>query len=505
MATVNVRGCATQAKREYIDMELFKLSIDICGVQETRCCWASAETKNFYWYFSPNKSKTSHRGTGILVRKSSGIEIKQFRPVSENLCSAWLCKDSIGFLMIVVHIPSDGRMTETFADLSNIIMKIPPEDEYVVLGDFNGHIGSRDTTDYNNLVGKNLLHRESNENGFFTLLLMTQFDLKACNTFSPSKSVLSTWSNNISQSQIDHVLLPVTSKIQIREKTIKAIKPSLFSTDHKILTANIRNGKNISRNQGKRKYVAKIKKWNLQSLDDKKVKQLFAAAVDKKLKHMEETSNTATQWHNLKQIIVTAATETIPIDKKEPKSPKTRRAYSILQKKLQRLEKFKDVDRCKQEVGWARNDFERAKKEHTWKEWQKFFSNIEQVTPSQRVGKTYSFLKQFKSQSRRKPRHYVNQFKWLEALCQSVIDDPSLPLLQESENERIPAPSAQEVIMIIKGFKNGKCPGPDGIPVELLKHASEEYIEKISELIRKVWDDNEAPNEFSETVQVKYL
>lgn len=150
----------------------------------------------------------------------------------------WTCNFE---LQLIIWFPAqkgihnkNKNVSQLFTSLLNVIANIPQEDDYVVLGDFNAHIGSRNATDYSNFVEKSLQHKESNENGFLTHLLMYHFDLRACNTFAKSKSVLTTWSNSIDQSQIDHILLPIASKIQIKEKSIKAIQPLIFKTDHKI-------------------------------------------------------------------------------------------------------------------------------------------------------------------------------------------------------------------------------------------------------------------------------
>jgi len=44
-------------------------------------------------------------------------------------------------------------------------------------------------------------------------------------------------------------------------------------------------------------------------------------------------------------------------------------------------------------------------------------------------------------------------------------------------------------------MKNGKAPGIDTITVELLKSAAEKVEQKIYNLIRKIWQDEQMPKD----------
>lgn len=51
-----------------------------------------------------------------------------------------------------------------------------------------------------------------------------------------------------------------------------------------------------------------------------------------------------------------------------------------------------------------------------------------------------------------------------------------------------------EVKNIIKRFKKGKAPGPDGITTDLVKDLNDENIEHLAKLKRKWWTKKEVPN-----------
>lgn len=374
VATINVRGCALDSKRRCVDSELASQNVEICGIQEARCCWERLQSTNYDWYLSSTSGKTSHRGVGIMVKKNTGVRINSFRAISENVCSAWIFKGELKFIFVVVHIPSDKRMSETFAELANLLSKIPPEDDYMLVGDFNGHLGSEDVNeDFSQYVGERLQHSLSNENGFFTLQLITQFELKVWTTFAKSKSVLETWRNSKSSSQIDHILMPSSSHMNIREKSIYGIWPSHFNSDHKVLIATVRK-QNVLQERP-RTMSQRRENWNAKLLTIPKNKEKFIHAVRDKLNKSDDSPiQPASRWTELKNVIKDAACEAIPPLKKEPMSPKTKHAFDKLKRKLYRQNRFKDVEWCKKEVAWARNNLESVQREHTWKKRRLFFA-----------------------------------------------------------------------------------------------------------------------------------
>lgn len=151
---------------------------------------------------------------------------------------------------------------------------------------------------------------------------------------------------------------------------------------------------------------------------------------------------------------------------------------------------------------WARSNLESVKREHTWKKWKQFFNKIEQIDPSERVKRTWEFLKQFKAISERKPKaNCVSQYDWLQSVYDSVVENQEIELLPEN-GEMIAPPSVEEIKSILNRFRNGTSPGPDEINVELLKNAPDEFLEELQKMIEHIWRENEAPAEILDTVQV---
>ena len=57
-------------------------------------------------------------------------------------------------------------------------------------------------------------------------------------------------------------------------------------------------------------------------------------------------------------------------------------------------------------------------------------------------------------------------------------------------------PSIQELKKAINRMKPGKAPGPDNIPLELLKHSGPGLINRLMLLILKIWETKTLPSDF---------
>lgn len=68
----------------------------------------------------------------------------------------------------------------------------------------------------------------------------------------------------------------------------------------------------------------------------------------------------------------------------------------------------------------------------------------------------------------------------------------------EYNEEEVETPSKEEILETIDKMKNGKAPGVDGIEMELIKHGGEVLRERICDIIRKVWEEERMPEEWSE-------
>ena len=53
-----------------------------------------------------------------------------------------------------------------------------------------------------------------------------------------------------------------------------------------------------------------------------------------------------------------------------------------------------------------------------------------------------------------------------------------------------------ELVHVLKQFKNNRSPGPDGIPIEFFKLLNAEGLNCTLELLNKCWSEEVMPDEF---------
>jgi hypothetical protein len=66
----------------------------------------------------------------------------------------------------------------------------------------------------------------------------------------------------------------------------------------------------------------------------------------------------------------------------------------------------------------------------------------------------------------------------------------------------VPSPSRLEVEIAVAKFKKYKSPGSDQIPVELIQARGEILLLEIHKLINSVWDKEELPDQWEESIIV---
>ena len=69
----------------------------------------------------------------------------------------------------------------------------------------------------------------------------------------------------------------------------------------------------------------------------------------------------------------------------------------------------------------------------------------------------------------------------------------------------VPEPSAFEVELVIGKLKNHKSPGIDQIPAELIKAGGRIVCSVIHKLIISIWNKEQLPEEWKESIIVLYL
>ena len=103
-----------------------------------------------------------------------------------------------------------------------------------------------------------------------------------------------------------------------------------------------------------------------------------------------------------------------------------------------------------------------------------------------------SIIKDKSQQMSRWVEHYSELYHRETKVTEEALDAVSpLPCMFELEDE----PNMDELVAAIDRLPQGKAPGMDGIPAEVVQVAGEPFMENLHELLLKCWRDGEVPQD----------
>jgi endonuclease/exonuclease/phosphatase family metal-dependent hydrolase len=534
IGTWNVRGGSNYKKREMLDNIMNAEDIIICCIQESRMVTCTTQTKNYIWHCTSDNQKT---GAGVAIATRKGVRVIRKHIISNN--SMAITTEIMGTRIKIVscYIPPDERRKIEHLKLQEYLTTEEVGTETIILGDFNARIGTDDLTyEDRNYIGEQLYHKQTSTGGWLLKNLLHMQGLVLKNTFSGSRTVKITFSNGKSQSQIDHVLMKKNGALRI--KKIRATWTTL--SDHKLLVVPLDERKEENSDSRKRKRdhqdqdettttQSNLKRsrtttvksnWNLELLAipekaskyaDELKNRLDQAIRNKQSEHTtvpaelaSRTSNVdddSMEWEEVKECIINAANDTLHTPK-PPISPRRKEAG----RRLERARKMRSLDWknpiWKQRENDAKAEKEEAYRRSFWKDCEKMMNDLnDEKMPQVRLRKILRFMKKFKSQTKTK-KQYIPMRKWQQELEKSCNGEQTTLFEEEERVDHNEEPSREEIKEIIANMKNRGAPGIDGINAELLKYGPDELLEKVYDIILKVWRSNEVPDEWKMTVQI---
>ncbi|KAK6757328.1 hypothetical protein RB195_015261 [Necator americanus] len=144
LATLNV-GTLTGRSRELTD-SLRKRRVDICCVQETR--WEGSKSRELGNGYKLIYHGTSNRnGVGTILNESFRNSVTAVDRLSDRLMAVKVETGEVELRVVSAYAPRMGCSEEEKAcfweDLEQYVQPLEGEEVLLILGDFNGHAGSR--------------------------------------------------------------------------------------------------------------------------------------------------------------------------------------------------------------------------------------------------------------------------------------------------------------------------------------------------------------------------
>ncbi|XP_048483178.1 craniofacial development protein 2-like [Plutella xylostella] len=243
---------------------LQKRRINIACLQETKWKGTKArELSDGYKFFYCGKDG-KRNGVGIVLDKDLKNNIIEINRVSDRIIYIRILLGDLALTIMSVYAPQAGcdeRIKEKFwEEFDTTLMNVPSDDQLVIGGDFNGHVGKYNH-DYERVHGGKGFGSRNFE-GECILEMATAFDLALVNTYFQKKDEhLITYKSGQHATQIDYML---TRRSDIKKvKDCKVIPGEPLTSQHRLLVVEL--DIDLNRINYRQKHVPKTKWWLLQN------------------------------------------------------------------------------------------------------------------------------------------------------------------------------------------------------------------------------------------------
>ncbi|XP_047490986.1 uncharacterized protein LOC125040474 [Penaeus chinensis] len=507
-------------KTAVINNELSRLDVDIVALQETRLAEAASlreKDYTFYWHGKPKDERREH-GVGFAVKNSLLKMIEPPTNGSERILTMRLNTTTCPVTLISVYAPtlmaSSDTKDEFYENLCATLLKVPPKDQVILLGDFNARVGS-DYEAWPSCLGK-LNVGKVNENGQRLLEFCTRLNLCVANSFfqtKPQNKV--SWRHPRSKHwhQLDLVLVRRSNLNSI--KVVRSYHSADCDTDHLLVCCKVKLSP-------KKMFFSKAKgkpRLNTANMQDPVLVSQFTNLFEKEYSIIE-SDQAEKRWQSLKSAMHSCALATFGRKKNKssdwfetkskilnPVIVKKRQMQCVYNKHPSRenLYKLRQArNEAKQMVRRCANDY-----------WMELSQHIENASATGNIRAMYEGIKtatgptQIKSAPLKSSSGelIVDKGKqldrWKEHYSvlysrQSTVSESALAAMEQLSvlHELDEMPTISELSKAIDQLAPGKAPGSDEIPPDLIKQYSEinKRIGKaagtLSKLTESLWENS---------------
>jgi hypothetical protein len=300
VGTLNV-GSMVKKSAEVADM-LSRRKVDVCGLQEVRFKGEGVRFMqggdNCRYKMFWKGGKEGLNGVGIAIKEEFARDVLKVSRVSERLMAVELVVEGVQIMFIVVYAPQVGRIQEEkeayYDELYDFVGKVKVK--FIVLGDFNGHVGSKNEG-YEGIHGGNGFG-DRNDEGEALLEFAMSFDLMVANTlFMKEPAKLVTYESGPVKTVVDYILVSKWDRSNVIN--VKAIPGEECVSQHKLLIMDMTIARRIKREV--RRAGGKLRAWKLRDDPGKEEYRGQIEQVEIKGDSVQE------RWSNLEQEVRSTA------------------------------------------------------------------------------------------------------------------------------------------------------------------------------------------------------
>ena len=524
IGTINA-GTIRGKTEEIVDL-MQERQLKVLGIAETRLQGQGRKTVHgdYELIYSGSERDTRH-GVGLFFHPDLAVHIEKVHYISNRIVASILNINKYRVSFIQAYAPQQGRPQEEkdefYERLQDTLDTVPIDSEIIVMGDLNGHVGSRPVEGVVGNFGVGM----RNEEGEMLIDFCVRNNLSVMNTyFKHQESHQYTWyryNSRIGQydlkTQIDFILTTRKSVI----KDVKAIPSVSLDSDHRLVKGKM---KIHLPEKEKSKVRKRVKTENLKtSLPEIQLK-LTEIRDSVRGEDIEE------HWgkfrhclHEIQEKIVGVATLGNHKKKKTGWWTEDVKAEVDKKKKLFRIWLKNRTVENREAYVKQRNYVNQVKKRARKGMWARIGNDLhEDVKGTKKL--LYSMSKAYKTRSDGRSKNTTLKDKsgviitgqnnvanrWAEYFQEllNVNDEEN----QQGKSCREPTPPEpvasdqedlicmEEIEAVLKLTKNNKAPGPDMIPIETIKAGGQPLKDMLLELFNRAWVSGTVPEEWNQSL-----
>lgn len=528
----NVRTLFEKGKLRQVEREMDSYKLDILGLSEVR--WLdhgemTTREGGTFLYSGPTGEGAEHRaGVGILLTRTSRRSLIEWKPVSDRLLTARFKSKIRNISIIQCYAPTEPSeedvKEEYYRTLKEALNDIPRRDIVIVMGDLNAKVGS-DNEGLEHIMGRHGIG-QANDNGEKFRGFCAEHDLVIGGTIFPHKECHKvSWvsPDQTTENQIDHFAMSRKFRRSIMD--VRNKRGADVGSDHHLMIATLR----LKITSAAMKFEKKKKRLDVKKLKIPEVREELTAELQNKLQPLQLAGSSIDEhWGALKTNILEVGETCLGYENPQKKEWMTDDTWNEIERRKQ-LKQMINQSKTRQQKAQAQQKYStsnRLVKRKTRNDHRQWVNDLaRKAEEAARIGdakELYSITRTLSKKGFRKTRPIKSKSgtplttqaeqlrRWEEHFSEVLnreCTDAEEPLFRLPDTGTavidVSPPTITEITSALTEMKNGKSPGIDGIPAEILKVDARALASIIEPLFRKIWEEERVPAEWKNGIIVK--